>query len=93
MPDDGKSTRQPAYSRHGLDSARSSTSENSINATAYLHWHDFEWYVGDSWKVSRNLTINYGFRWSFYREPFACNNHSASFSLAAYNPALPAGCL
>jgi hypothetical protein len=65
-------------------------SENSINATAYVHWHDFEWYVGDSWKVRRNLTIDYGFRWSFYREPFASDNHWASFNLADYNPALPA---
>jgi hypothetical protein len=62
-------------------------SENSINATAYLHWHDFEWYVGDSWKIRRNVTVDYGFRWSFYREPFASNNGIASFSLAAYNPA------
>jgi hypothetical protein len=62
-------------------------SENSINATAYVHWHDFEWYVGDSWKVRRNLTVDYGFRWSFYREPYAADNHWASFSLADYNPA------
>ena len=62
-------------------------SENSINATAYLHWHDFEWYVGDSWRIRRNVTINYGFRWSFYREPYAGNNAISSFSLADYNPA------
>ncbi len=64
--------------------------ENSINATAYVHWHDFEWYFQDSWKVNRRLTIDYGFRWSFYREPYASDNHWASFSLADYNPALPA---
>jgi hypothetical protein len=61
--------------------------ENSVNATAYVHWHDFEWYFGDSWKVNRRLTIDYGFRWSFYREPYASDNHWASFSLADYNPA------
>ncbi len=49
----------------------STVSENSINATAFLHWHDFEWYFGDSWKIRRNVTIDYGFRWSFYREPYA----------------------
>ena len=65
------------------------TSENSINATAYVHWHDFEWYFGDTWKIRRNVTLDYGFRWSFYREPFASNNHWASFSLSDYNPALP----
>jgi hypothetical protein len=64
--------------------------EQSINPTAKVHWHDFEWYVGDTWKFRRNLTFNYGFRWSFYREPYAADNHWASFSLANYNPALPA---
>jgi hypothetical protein len=61
-------------------------SENSVNATAYVHWHDFEWYLGDSWKVNRRLTVDYGFRWSFYREPYGGDNHWASFSMAAYNP-------
>ena len=60
--------------------------ENSINATAYLHWHDFEWYFGDTWKIRRNVTLNYGFRWSFYREPYAGNNAIASFNLGDYNP-------
>jgi hypothetical protein len=66
------------------------TTENSINALDNRHWHDFEWYFGDSWKIRRNLTINYGFRWSFYRETYSEKNLQASFSLADYNPALPA---
>jgi hypothetical protein len=66
------------------------TSENSVNGLAQVVWHDIEWYVGDSWKIRRNLTINYGFRWSFYREPYSQTNTWASFSLADYNPALPA---
>jgi hypothetical protein len=44
--------------------------EGSIDGIADVHWHDFEPYVGDTWKISRNVTINYGFRWSFYREPY-----------------------
>ncbi len=74
----------------GANPQKFSLSENSINATAFVNWHDFEWYLGDSWKIRRNLTIEYGFRWSFYREPFGQDDHWASFSLAAYNPALPA---
>jgi hypothetical protein len=63
------------------------TSENSVNGLAQVGWHDFEWYLGDTWKVSRRLTLSYGFRWSFYREPFGIDNKWASFSLADYNPA------
>jgi hypothetical protein len=44
--------------------------ENSIDGIAAVHWHDFEPYFGDSWKIRRNLTIDFGFRWSIYREPY-----------------------
>jgi len=42
-------------------------SENTIDSTAYVKWHDFEFYLGDTWKITKNLTVSYGFRWSFYR--------------------------
>jgi hypothetical protein len=66
------------------------STENSVNGLAQIVWHDIEWYVGDTWKFRRNLTLSYGFRWSFYRQPYASDNKFASFSLADYNPALPA---
>jgi hypothetical protein len=61
--------------------------ENSINALDRRIWHDVEWYVGDTWKIRRNITINYGFRWSFYREPYSQTNAQASFSLADWSAA------
>jgi len=67
-----------------------SIGENSIDATARVIWHDFEWYVADSWKIRRNLTLEYGFRWSFYREPFSETDHQSSWSLANWSPALAA---
>ncbi len=48
--------------------------ENSIDGVADVRWHDFEVYVGDSWKIRRNVTIDYGFRWSLLREPFGGSN-------------------
>jgi hypothetical protein len=63
------------------------TSENSVNGLAQVGWHDFEWYVGDTWKLNHNVTLSYGFRWSFYREPYGIDNKWSSFSLADYNPA------
>ena len=62
-------------------------SENSIDATAYVHWHDFEFYVADSYKIRRNVTLDYGFRWSFYREPYAGDNHWANWSMSDWSAA------
>jgi hypothetical protein len=59
--------------------------ENSIDATAYVKWHDFEWYLADQWKISRNVTLNFGFRWSFYREPYGDDNHWANWSPSAWS--------
>jgi len=69
------------------------TTENSVNGLAQVGWHDFEWYVGDSWKVHPRVSFSYGLRWSFYREPFGIDNKWSSWSLkdwsaseAAANP-------
>jgi hypothetical protein len=60
-------------------------SENSINVTALQHWHDFEWYLADSWRIRRNVTLEYGLRWSFFREPFSSANAQSSWSLANWS--------
>jgi len=48
-----------------------SVPENSIDGIADVRWRDIEPYFGDTWKIRRNVTLDYGFRWSFYREPYA----------------------
>ena len=62
-------------------------SENSIDATAYVGWHEYEFYLQDSWKITRNITVDYGFRWSFFREPFGTDNHWANWNLANWSAA------
>ncbi len=66
-------------------------SETNVNPVDQGRWHDIEFYAGDTWKASRRITLTYGFRWSFLREPYDANNQMASFSLADYkstgNPA------
>jgi hypothetical protein len=62
-------------------------SETNINPVDQGRWHDIEFYVGDTWRIKRNVTLTYGFRWSFLREPYDDTNQMASFSQAAYNPA------
>ena len=80
-----------------------SVSENSIDGIADVHWKDIEFYVGDNWKLRRNVTVDYGFRWSFYREPYGGTsggntdpahnggsnvpNQWANFSMKAWNAA------
>lgn len=64
-----------------------SVSENSTDATAYVAWHDYEFYLQDSWKIRRNITLNYGFRWSFLREPYGSDNHWANWSLSHWSAA------
>ena len=74
----------------GGDPQEFNVSENSVDATAFVKWHDFEFYVADTWKLRRNLTLDIGFRWSFYREPYGDDNHWANWSLAAWSPDLAA---
>jgi hypothetical protein len=65
--------------------------ETNVNPVDQGRWHDIEFYAGDTWRISRRVTLTYGFRWSFLREPYDADNRMASFSLAAYNPSRPSG--
>ncbi len=60
---------------------------NQYQPVDHGHWHDIEFYVGDTWKIRPRLTLTYGLRWSLLREPYDDNNQFASFNLADYNPA------
>jgi len=63
-------------------------SELQTNPFGRQRWHDYEFYYGDTWKLRRNLTFDYGFRWSFLRQPYVADNRIASFQPSAYNPNL-----
>jgi hypothetical protein len=60
-------------------------SEGSQDILAQVKWHDFEWYVSDSWKINRKITAELGFRWSFYREPYSNDNQWANWVLANWS--------
>src|SRR5439155_2576358 len=48
-----------------------------------------EWFAQDTWKVTRNLTISYGLRFSWARPwiPFQSEKEAASFAFSRYDPA------
>ncbi len=58
--------------------------ETQRDHTALVRWRDYEFYGGDTFKVSRHVTLNYGARWSLIRAPYLDDNKLASFSPAVY---------
>lgn len=62
--------------------------ENSHNVISDPRWRDTEFYFGDTWKVARTLTLDYGFRWSFIPDAFLADNKLAAFEPSAYSAAL-----
>jgi len=50
------------------------------------HYNNYEWYVQDSWKVRKNLTVNYGLRMELMPPWFEAHNYVASFEPSMFNP-------
>ncbi len=71
-----------------LKNALWGVNENSRNPISDPRWRDTEFYFGDTWKVTRTLTLDYGFRWSFMPDASLADNKLASFEPYAYDPAL-----
>ena len=64
--------------------------ETSTDILNNVRWRDYEFYVGDSWKLNHKLTVDYGVRYSILLTPYQVNGLMTSFQPALYNPALPA---
>jgi hypothetical protein len=61
--------------------------EQAFNPVDQARWRDYEFYLADTWKARPNLTLNYGFRWSFYREPYDATNAVGIFDPSTYSAA------
>ena len=62
--------------------------ENSSNPISLARWRDTEFYFGDTWKMTKKLTVDYGFRYSLMPNAFQEGNRLASFEPYAYSAAL-----
>ncbi len=63
-------------------------SEFSAGRNADQRWKDFELYAADSWQPSKQLTVDYGVRYSLLLNPYANDDRVMNFVPSLFNPAL-----
>jgi len=63
--------------------------ETNTIYTGHDRWHNYEFYAGDTFRLSSKLTVVYGFRWSFLPNPYLADNKYSVFNPTAYDPNLP----
>ncbi len=64
--------------------------EASTNPYEYIRWHDFEFYGADNWKIRRNVTIDYGVRWSLLRNAYSGTGQMGFFQPQLFSAAVAA---
>ncbi len=62
-------------------------SQLSQDLRAYIFQNQYEVYAQDQFRLRPNLTLNYGLRYSNFRQPTDGKNRATSFVPARYNPA------
>ncbi len=65
----------------------SSFTQNFLDLTADIRDNQFEYYAQDEWRWKPNVTVTYGFRHSFFRQPTDANGFLSNFDPAFYDPA------
>jgi hypothetical protein len=61
-------------------------SETSVDVYNQMRWRDYEFYVGDSWKIHRRVTLDLGLRYSMLLTPYQVNGQMTSFNPSLYDP-------
>ncbi len=63
-------------------------SQASFDVTANIFDNQFEYYAQDTWRVRPNLTVTYGMRHSFFRQPTDASGPNGSSELSSFDPAV-----
>lgn len=61
-------------------------SQGSIDVTANIFDNQFEYYLQDTWRARDNLTISYGVRHSFFRQPTDASGPGGTSRLSNFDP-------
>ena len=64
----------------------SSFAQASLDVTANIFDNQFEYYGQDTWRIRPNLTITYGIRHSFFRQPTDASGPGGSSRLVNFDP-------
>jgi len=64
------------------------TGEVQRNEAVKVRWSDLEGYIADSYKMSKNLTVDFGVRLSHLTMPYMADDRYGSFDPNSVNPAL-----
>ncbi len=70
-------------------------SQTSLDITPDIRANQYEMYAQDSWRIRSNLTLDFGVRYSNFRQPIDAKHEMNNFDPAAFNysavPALTSG--
>lgn len=61
-------------------------SQNLLDLTADIRDNQFEYYAQDAWRWKPNVTVSYGFRQSFFRQPTDALGLLSNFDPASFDP-------
>jgi hypothetical protein len=61
--------------------------ENKTRPTQDIRGLDLEWYLQDTWKATRRLTLNYGLRFQYFTPWHQANGVGLNFLPSAFDPA------
>ncbi|HYW42011.1 MAG TPA: carboxypeptidase-like regulatory domain-containing protein [Bryobacteraceae bacterium] len=60
--------------------------DDNTKLVNHAHYSQLEWYVQDTWKLNRRLTLDYGLRFARVGDLNSERNNLGLFSTSAYNP-------